>query len=200
MQPRKSFLTGCFLGIVLGAVGLFGGIVGGAFLFKDVLIAKKEGELRSPPITVGLEADYNWTVKRLTGDGETPLDMKELQGQTVFLHFWSPNCLHCLAELPTINRLYQSVGGEEIAFICVARSGEEKLRKLADEYALSFPLFACSGTLPKVFAESSAPNTFIIAPSGDIAFKHQGSAKWDDPSVSTFLLSLSAMTAKSETE
>ena len=201
-RPKKTFLCGCLLGFGLGVVFLVLSTVTVVFGFKDLFIRHMATRLRVPPITTGLKADYDWRVSLLGGG---TLDMAQTRGKTVFLNFWGINCPMCLAELPSINRLYEQVEGAGVVFICVVVSKDKsdgkngidsgELRFILDEYDVRFPVYLMAGPYPSFYDGHPTPVTFIIAPNGDIAFKHEGGARWEDESTVAFLKSLSESSA-----
>ncbi len=183
-KPSKPFVFGCLFGFLVGPVVVAAGGIAVAYGFKDAFATYQAEKLRVPPITSGLKADYNWKIAALDGP---ELDMASLRGEVVFLHFWHPNCISCQAEAPAINRLYENLAGENVHFVCVARGEEEDVRQASEEQGMLFPVYLTGEKWPKAYTVSATPATFILAPSGDIAFKHLGGAKWDDPSVVAFL-------------
>jgi len=179
-KPKKPFVLGCLLGCVLGAVGIAVVAVASLYALKGLWLRLIEDRLRVPPIALGLEADYAWTVVSL--DGEI-LEMDQTKGKALFLNFWHPDCMNCLAQLPAVNRLYEQIAGGDIAFVSVAagEEDEEELRIAVEEYGLQFPVYRIEGERPEVYKAWSTPATFIVAPNGEVVFKHVGAAKWDDP-------------------
>ncbi|MBI2421829.1 MAG: TlpA family protein disulfide reductase [Candidatus Hydrogenedentes bacterium] len=191
----KSFAAGCLLGTFVCPLLLFGAFGVSYYFFRDAIIGKaaglREESLRVPPISAGQQADYAWTVKDLEGN---TVSLETAKGKTLFLHYWSPECAICLAEIPSVNALYKQVKDLPIAFFCVtANPNGIDLNATAREYGLDFPIYLFDGDRPEVFASSSAPLTWIVTPSGAVAFKHESGAKWDDPATVAFLRSLAEM-------
>jgi thiol-disulfide isomerase/thioredoxin len=183
-KPSRSFVVGCLTGTLLGTAGLVLCGVAVAFLFKDWIIETNAKRLRIPPITSGLEAVYDWQVTALDG---TAFDLEATRGQTVVLNFWHPDCVPCLAEIPALNGLYDAVSPEGVVFVCVAVEDEEGLEAVVQREGIRFPVYRLQGKRPAVYATTITPATFIIDPLGEIVFKHEGAAKWDDESVAAYL-------------
>lgn len=186
-SKRGAFAAGCFSGLILGAILVVVGTIGGMLLFKDTLLRMASSQLRVPPITAGLMADYDW---QATGPGGEVLDMAETKGKTVFLNIWHPDCPNCLTEVPAINNLFLALQGEDVLVVSVAPCTVEELGAAVAEEGILYPAYAVQKELPEVYRSTSAPLTFIVAPSGKIVFKHLGSAKWDDETCIAFLRSL----------
>ncbi len=182
--PSRSFVFGCFTGIILAIVIAVCGTLGIVYGFKNHWIKMTAEKLKAPPITTGLKADFNWNV--IAPDG-APYDLEQLKGKTVLLNFWNPECVHCLAEIGALNRLYAQTEGQDIRVLGIVTEDEERLAATIQKEGICFPVFSYKGTLPEVFQTTSRPATFIIAPDGTIVFKHLGGARWDDPSVLALL-------------
>jgi len=183
-RPNRSFVMGCLCGVLLGCLGLVLCALSIVYFFKDWVVDSNAKRLRTPPITLGVKADYDWQVIGLDG---APLPMKELEGKTVFLNFWHPDCVPCLAEISAINALYDDVAPEGVAFLGIALGDEDEVRAAVQHEGVRFPVYRLQGQRPAVYATTITPATFIIAPKGDIVFKHEGAAKWDDPATAAFL-------------
>lgn len=191
-RVNRQFFLGCAVGFVLAIVLLLGGFFGSMVLFKGLYIQSMAGRLRAPPIISGLEADYAWRVKSLDG---RVMDMADTKGKVVFLTFWHPSCPACLAEIPSINRLYETLRAEaeqdSVLFVCVSTGTLDGLQQTVEEEDIQFPTYVLEGERPGVFDAKQGPVTFIIASNGDIVFKHVGGARWDDEAVVSFLKLLS---------
>ena len=53
--------------------------------------------------------------------------LSDLKGKVVFLNFWRTSCGPCIAEMPGIERLYDSLRGENIFFL---KMGKERFGEL----------------------------------------------------------------------
>ncbi len=193
---RRPFLLGCLAGI--GCTLLFASVaaVAASFLFKEQLVNRAEKRLKAPPITSGLKADYGWQLTDLNG---TPHPFSEWRGQTLFLHFWHPSCLTCLAEIPALNRLHEATQNAGIALVSVTWADAEKTRRCVEHEEAAFPVYLLDGPRPAVFRTISTPASYIIDANGNIVFKHIGGARWDDPSTIEFLRLIASRPAETPT-
>jgi len=156
-------------------------------------IEKMEATL-SPPqfpeyskLSIYGTADYSWSYRTLEGK---ELMFSELKGKVVFINFWATWCKPCVAEMPAIQNLYDSLKNENIAFLLISNEDEKTIQKFMDEKRFTFPVYLRSKELPKVFKTIGIPATFIISRDGSVVFKHVGSAKWDDESCLSFIRGL----------
>jgi thiol-disulfide isomerase/thioredoxin len=105
----------------------------------------------------------------------------------VFLNFWATWCVPCVAELPGIQRLYDKLRDERVAFVCVSPEAGPTVNSFIQEKGFTVPVFTLSGDPPPVFKVEGYPSTFIVAPDGRIAFNLTGTAIWDDDSSVRFI-------------
>ncbi|MCC6142850.1 MAG: TlpA family protein disulfide reductase [Candidatus Hydrogenedentes bacterium] len=177
-----------FAGCLVGAIGLFATLILVGLVFKGQLIKNKTDQLH-PAIEGGGEAVYTWQVESLDGSS---FDMAQTKGKALFLNFWRPSCMSCLAELPTVNGLYHQVAGENVVFMSIALDNFDELPFLVEDAKLDFPVFKSDASYPEEYHLTKTPTTLIIAPNGAIVFRHEGAARWDVPGAVALLKSLAS--------
>jgi thiol-disulfide isomerase/thioredoxin len=146
-----------------------------------------ESRLEAPSFPSTTLADYEWTVQSLDGQD---FKMTEVKGKVVFLNFWATWCPPCVAEMPSIQQLHEKLKDEGVVFVCISNEETSKVSRFVREKGLTFPVYIMQGTPPPVFKTRGIPTTFILSPDGKIAFKHVGSAKWDDDKSIDFIKGL----------
>lgn len=191
MGTKKTFVLGCFVGFLIGSVGLAAVGFGSTIVFRNLYLKNMQGNLKPPAIATGQQADYTLKLKKLTGE---PVDFAATKGKVVFLNFWSPNCTHCESELPAIEQLWRQTSAFGVEFLCVALDDPPRVLDLIEQYGLTFPVYMQDGKRPPVFDSDSAPLTFLIAPNSDIALRIAGGAKWDDISAAAVIKLLTTIT------
>jgi thiol-disulfide isomerase/thioredoxin len=184
---NKNFFIGLGAGLILMII-----IIIGARYFLIRSLTPKPGKrvefrLQPPPIPTQTKMDYNWCVQG--PDGEE-LDIGDIRGKIVFLNFWATWCLPCIAEMPCIQRLYDSTQSKEIVFMCVSDEDRKKVNEFVKENKFTLPLYSLVGEKPQIFQTRGIPATFVISRDGQIVFKHVGAAKWDDKTSIDFLRGL----------
>jgi len=128
----------------------------------------------SPPAVL---ANYDWTVQSLDGQD---LPMARAKGKVVFLNFWATWCSPCVAEMASIQRLYEKLKGSGVVFLCISNEDASKVSRFVKRKGYTFPIYIMLGSPPAVFNTQRVPTTFILSRDGRIALRHTGSAKWDD--------------------
>lgn len=175
--------------LVLAVPGLRTGLMQGlmklGFFRADVPSA-----LPAEPLTP-VAADE---VAFLTADGQR-LPLSSLKGRVVFLNFWATWCPPCIAEMPSIQKLYTSLkGNDKVVFLLVDVDGDfRKSQRFMERKKLSLPLYAPAGPLPESLLGQSIPTTVFLDKKGKIVFRHEGGADYSQPDVAAFLEKLAAM-------
>lgn len=79
-------------------------------------------------------------------DGEGTASLASYRGQVVLVHFFSTDCLPCLAEVPKLTRVYNELG--ERGFVVVGVSldlqGAFPVQLLQERYHIRYPLLLAS--------------------------------------------------------
>lgn len=131
------------------------------------------------------KASYNFSLVSLDGQKINPED---LRNKVVFLNIWATWCPPCIAEMPGIYELYQSVNDEEIIFVMVSVDENiDKLKLFLEKKSYTFPVYLPEDPLPEVYQTRSIPTTFVISPQGEIVFKEEGMANYNTDDFRTFL-------------
>lgn len=184
---NRNFFIGLAAGLILTILII---IAGGYILIRSFTSRsgqKLESILQPPPFPTQTKMDYNWRVRTLDGK---ELDLGKTKGKIIFLNFWATWCPPCVAEMPSIQRLYDVINSEEIHFMCVSDEDRTRVSKFVKERGFTFPIYTLVGEKPQVLRTQGIPATFIISQDGQIVFKHVGGAKWDDKTSIDFVRKL----------
>ncbi len=109
-----------------------------------------------------------------------PLDTTLLTGKPIFLHIWASWCPPCVAEMPDIQQLVNAVPAEEVAFVLltVDKDPSKAQQFLTDRNYIGLPVYRATVSLAEL-PYSVIPTTYIIAPSGEVVYKHEGLAQYN---------------------
>ncbi|MBK3517561.1 TlpA family protein disulfide reductase [Carboxylicivirga marina] len=133
----------------------------------------------SKEVTYLTDNDYQWRVEDLEGNS---VELSELKGKVIFINFWATWCPPCIAEMPSIQRLYDEYQND-MAFILVSQESKGILRDFMAEKEFTFPVYVLRSRQPDVFSSRSIPASFLISPEGQVVMKKQGAARWDGSKV-----------------
>lgn len=179
---RSLIAAGCL--IVLGLVGLFA--------FFKIVEHRIASRLAAPVLQ-----RESLTVPDLpyrTLDGEMRL-VSASKGKIVFLNLWGTWCIQCIAEMPTVQRLYDHYRNDpNVEFLIVSRLDSPRaVRSYASRNHLHLPFYVTRDEdVPGGMYLGQFPATFIYARDGTIATHHAGASDWADRAVIRFVDQLKA--------
>jgi thiol-disulfide isomerase/thioredoxin len=106
--------------------------------------------------------------------------LSEYKGKIVFLNFWASWCGPCRAEMPSLQKLYES--WDKTRFIMLAVNvgeNEDRVEKFARENGYTFPiLLDLESKVAAKYLVRGIPITFLINEKGMIIAKLPGSREW----------------------
>lgn len=116
-------------------------------------------------------------------------DAASLAGKVVFINFWATWCPPCIAEMPSINQLYQQFKDhEQVLFLIVDVDNEmEKSVQFMNDKKLGLPVHVAQGEIPTAWLGRSIPTTVILDKKGEIAARHEGMADYGRKEVVEFM-------------
>jgi thiol-disulfide isomerase/thioredoxin len=134
----------------------------------------------SPEISeLSEEVNMQWQLRTLEGEFA---DLADFDDKPVFLSHWATWCGPCVAEMPSIQKLYKDYG-DKINFVLVSSENPQKILPFLEKNKYSMPVFRPLGQAPPLLESRSIPATFILNPQGQIVVKHIGAANWNSKSV-----------------
>ncbi len=113
-----------------------------------------------------------------------PVQLSALRGKVVFINVWATWCPPCVQEMPTIQRLYDTLHdrGLEVLAISVDALGEQVVRPFMREHRLRFPvLIDDRGTIERLYRTAGVPESFIVDKRGHLVEKIVGPRDWAHP-------------------
>ena len=167
-------------------------------LFKPNLSAPKDGisepnTASTPENTMELAGNGQPSVLFMDSSG-TQTDAANLNGKVVFINFWATWCPPCIAEMPSIDKLYQEFKDhEQVVFLMVDVDKQiVKSEAFMQKKKLSLPVHIPVGQIPGHWLGNSIPTTVILDKNGMIAARHEGMADYSRKEVFDFINELIA--------
>jgi thiol-disulfide isomerase/thioredoxin len=125
----------------------------------------------------------------VASDG-SKVQLSSLKGKKVFVNLWATWCPPCVAEMPSIQKLYNQTNREQSEFVLISFDKNfETAKEWVKRKQLDIPVYAVSGELPPLFEVGGIPTTFIFDENGNLVFQQTGS---DDYSKQKFVQMLSS--------
>jgi thiol-disulfide isomerase/thioredoxin len=135
------------------------------------------------------DSDFRFAMEKT--DGKT-VSLNDFRGDVVFVNVWASWCPPCVAEMPTIETLYDNVGDQEnIRFILL--SMDEQPQKAVDfmkRKDFSMPYYFPASSLPTEFRSQYLPTTYIISKEGQIVYKKEGIADYSSANFAQWMIEL----------
>jgi peroxiredoxin len=158
--------------------------------FASIVLIAWVGRENYQPVISGSEAP-NFTVLDMDG---AEVRLSDFLGEDVLLvNVWATWCGPCLTEMPSMQRLYEQLEGEDFEILAVSidapagsfdlfgREGGD-LVTFAEELELTFPiLHNPSGDIQQIYQTTGVPESFVIGKDGVIYKKVAGDTEWDAP-------------------
>ena len=133
-------------------------------------------------------SSFDWQLLSLDNQ---QLNFADLKGKVVLVNFWATWCPPCIAEMPSLQKLYDK-HGDEVVFILVSDEEPNKLRQFLSKMNYSMPVYNPISTRPSEFESTSIPTTFLLNKEGKIVISEVGSADWDSKKVNSIVEKLKA--------
>jgi len=124
--------------------------------------------------------------------GET-LTLADYRGQVVLLNIWATWCVPCEREMPSIQRLHETLGpkGLKVVAVSIDQADSEVVLEWARERDLTFEILQDrKGSIERTYQTTGVPESFVIDRAGIIVKKEFGAREWDDPTVLALLARL----------
>jgi thiol-disulfide isomerase/thioredoxin len=124
-------------------------------------------------------------------NGQT-LTTADIKGKVVFINFWASWCPPCIAEMPSINALYNKLkDNPRVLFVCVDADNDFLISiPFIEKHHYDLPVYNMLNAVPPSFFSGTLPTTIIINSKGTMVQKHEGIANYDTPEMLNFLRSL----------
>ncbi|MBI1809720.1 MAG: TlpA family protein disulfide reductase [Gemmatimonadetes bacterium] len=167
MNDRKQWL------IVGGIVALVAVVITVAtYAFGDSMQA----------IDAGTKAPEFKAVTVAAGEPVRTKTLADYKGQVVLLNMWATWCNPCRAEMPSMQKLQESLGpkGLKIVAVSVDNAGmEQQIRDFSKQFGLTFEiLYDQTGDIETAYQTTGIPETFVIGRDGVIRKRVLAASDW----------------------
>lgn len=121
-----------------------------------------------------------------------PVALSALKGKVLFINFWATWCPPCIAEMPSINKLYQQFGkNKDLVFLMVdVDNSLQRSLTFMEQKNYSLPVYTPASAIPPEIFDGSIPTTLIVNKAGEIVFEHTGGADFSNGELVQFLRNL----------
>jgi mono/diheme cytochrome c family protein/peroxiredoxin len=130
-------------------------------------------------------------------DGK-PVSLAQFRGNLVLVNFWGTDCVHCLAELPDLERLAEALAprvdqpGVVVVPVCFDETDRQVVGKVARQHVQRLPVFVDPRGLGKLrFDAQVLPSTYLIDPRGRLVGSATGRHAWSAQELKQLLAAFS---------
>ena len=120
------------------------------------------------------------------------VQLASLKGQVVFVNFWATWCPPCIAEMPTIQKMYDEFKGNdkfEVLMVDVDNK-RDKSQNFMDKRKFDLPLYTPVSPIPTSYLGGAIPTTLVLNKYGQVVFKHEGMGNFSSKKFIKFLYDL----------
>ena len=128
-NSKGPLLKAIFLGaLIAGGVGL-------------IVILQSQNPLPRAPVQTGSAIDGPAPDFSLPNLDNQMVSLSDFKGKVVLLNIWATWCPPCVEEMPSMEKLYQTLKGEglEILAVSIDTDGVESVAPFMEKHQLNFP-------------------------------------------------------------
>jgi peroxiredoxin len=121
------------------------------------------------------------------------VSLADFRGKVVLINIWATWCPPCVAEMPSMEKLYQELQDEdfEILAVSIDESGANTVRSFMKQHRLSFvSLNDSGGGIASLYQTTGVPESFIVDKDGILVEKVIGPRDWATPGAIRFFRNL----------
>jgi len=168
---RKQWLNVALLiGVALflfTPVGFHARVLVGRLLSTNASVIKEELQI---PLK-----NYDWQLVKADGQD---FNFENGRNQVVLINFWATWCPPCVAEMPSLQNLYDDYG-DKVVFMFVAEDEVEKVSAFMEKKEYKLPVYYSKTKPPNMLTSKTIPTTYIINKEGKIVVAETGVADWN---------------------
>ena len=121
------------------------------------------------------------------------ISLSDYRGKVVLVNIWATWCPPCVAEMPSMEKLYNKLKGQdfEILAVSIDEPGLKAVTPFMKKSNLTFPaLIDPEGSIRAAYGVTGVPESFIVDKQGILVKKIIGPVDWENPGVFRFFSDL----------
>ncbi len=114
--------------------------------------------------------------------------LSSFKGKVVFLNFWATWCPPCVAEMPSMQKLYDHFKKQGLEIIAVdLQEDKAAVQKFVDKHNITFTaVLDRTGRIGSLYGARNIPTTYIIDRQGFVIAGTIGGKEWYSPELISF--------------
>lgn len=117
--------------------------------------------------------------------------LEDFRGRTILLNLWATWCVPCVEEMPTLEELQRTLGGEgfEVVALSIDQAGAHAVAGFYERLGIGFlaSYNDASGDAWTKLGAAALPTTLLIDGEGREVGRRVGPAEWDAPDMVALL-------------
>ena len=122
---------------------------------------------------------YYW---KLHGVNTASMNFDTAKDKVVLLNYWATWCPPCIAEMPSLQKLYNDYK-DQVVFVFLTEDDDPELNKFMKDKNYYYPIYRSLSPHPKPFVHKPIPGTYLIDKKGNIVIHKVGAANWNSAKV-----------------
>ena len=114
------------------------------------------------------------------------INLKDLNGKVVFINYWATWCAPCIAEMPSIQKLYNDYKNK-ITFIFITSDPKDKIVDFYKKNNYNLPTYGLGSKPPDEIYSQTLPTTFILDKTTKVTIKEKGALNWNSNKIRKML-------------
>jgi thiol-disulfide isomerase/thioredoxin len=154
--------------------------------FKVKVLASKLLSTSAAMVKEGMQVplgSYQW---KLTDLENRSFDFENQRGRVILVNFWATWCPPCVAEMPSMQDLYNDYG-DKVTFMFVTSDDRQKVENFLKRKNLDLPVYYPASETPETLKSKLLPTTYIINKEGKIVVAETGAADWNSSKTRTLI-------------
>lgn len=121
----------------------------------------------------------------------SPHRLSDYRGRYLLVNFWAVWCTPCRREMPSMQRVYEQLGGERFELLAIhVGPSLDGAKRYAEQLGLTFPILVDEDMDLGSWQVLGLPTTFLLDPQGRIIAEAVGERSWDEPEMLEHLVRL----------
>lgn len=149
-----------------------------------------DAEAKEVTTTDGPMLSENTYNTPLTTPEGNQVRLGDFKGKVLFVNVWASWCPPCVAEMPTIETLYNNVSkNKNIKFLLISLDEKQKdARDFMEDKNFPMPYYFPASGMPRVFQSSYIPSTYVVSKEGQVVYNHGGIADYSSEAFQEWLI------------
>ena len=122
---------------------------------------------------------YNW---KLANENNVTFNFEDTKGKVVLINFWATWCPPCIAEMPSMQALYNDYQ-DKVVFLFVTNDWYSEINPFLKKYNFTFKVYRPTQGYPEYFDINTIPRTFLIDKKGNIIIDAYNAANWNSEKI-----------------